>query len=94
MIENKACKSSDSLLLEGNVARLCSLHDRSHNASPTTGIMPLFPIRLPAAELHQRCRHMRLLSRGRGVKLPNELRCLKLHGLHLKRRQHNRKPTL
>jgi hypothetical protein len=94
MIVHKACKSKNSFLLEGGVAQLCSLHDRSHNSSPATAILPLSPLRLPAAELHQRCVHMRLLPRGRGVKLPNELRCLALHGLHLKRRQHNRMPPL
>ena len=94
MIGNKESKSNNSLLLEGSVAQLCSLRDRSHNSSPATAILPLSGRRLPAAELHQRCGHMRLLPRGRGVKLPNELRYLALHGLHLKRQQHNRMPPL
>jgi hypothetical protein len=32
---------------------------------------------------------MRLLPNGRGVELPDELRCLTLDGLHLKPRQQN-----
>jgi len=34
---------------------------------------------------------VRLLPRGRGMKLPDELHCLTLHSLHLKRLQQNRK---
>jgi hypothetical protein len=46
-------------------------------------------MRLPAAELNQLCCRMRLLPNGRGVELPDELRCLTLQGLHLKQRQRN-----
>ncbi len=92
MIGKKACKSIDSFLLEGSVTDLQRLHHRSHNFSPASGILPLSPLRLPVAELHQRCSHVRLLPRGRGMKLPDELRCLTLHSLHLKQRHQNRKP--
>jgi hypothetical protein len=83
VIGKKACKSIDGFLLEGSVADLQSLHDRSHNCSPASGILPLFTLRLPVAELHQRCGQVRLLPRGRGMKLPGELRRVTLHSLHL-----------
>ena len=35
----------------------------------------------------ERCGRVRLLPRGRGLKLPGELRCVTLHSLHLKPRQ-------
>jgi hypothetical protein len=85
VLVRKPSKSIDSFLLEGSVARVCSLCKRSHNSSPATGILPLSPMRLPAAELNQRCCRMRLLLNGRGVELPDELRCLTLDGLFFKR---------
>jgi hypothetical protein len=92
MIGNKASKSIDGFLLESSVAGdHHSLHDRSHNCSPASGILPLSPLRLPLAELHQRFDRVHLLPRGRGMQLPGELRCLTLHSLHLKRLQQNRK---
>jgi hypothetical protein len=91
VIGNKASKSIDGFLLEGSVADLHSLHDRSHNCSPASGILPLSTLRLPVAELHQRCGHSHLMPRGRGMQLQGELRCATLHSLHLKRRQQNRK---
>jgi hypothetical protein len=91
VIGNKASKSIDGFLLESSIADLHSLHDRSHNCSPASGILPLSPLRLPVAELHQRFGYVRLLPRGRGMQLPGELRRLTLHSLHLKRLQQNRK---
>jgi hypothetical protein len=89
VIGNKASESIDGFLLESSIADLHSLHDRSHNCSPASGILPLSPLRLPVAELHQRFGYVRLLARGRSMQLPGELRCLTLHSLHLKRLQQN-----
>ena len=94
MTENKAAKRRNSLLLQFRVNDLGSLHKRSHNSSPASSITPLFPMTLLdavavrmtllEAELHQRFGCGRLLRRGSSVELPHELRCLPIHGLHLK----------
>jgi hypothetical protein len=93
MTVDKASKSHDGFRLKGRIiSNHGSLHKRCRHSSPATGILPLSPMRLPAAELDQLCCRMRLLPNGRGVDLPDELRCITLHSLHLKRRQQNRKP--